>query len=113
MRSLLVFGLLVSALALSGCCIKRSSCCSPCASPCAATASSAGTVSRAHPTEVTYVSKPAPATRSAAVHTPPAPPIPGAAAAATPCDPCAPCPPCNPCKPVCNPLKKIFCIGGS
>lgn len=110
MRSLLVFGLLVSVISFAGCSRSRSSCCEVRRAPTPApTAYATPVAPRSEPTTVTYISKPAPDQRSVSTpRTYPAPPPPGA-------DPC--CDPCKPrCKPLCNPLGKLlcnpFCIGG-
>ena len=119
MRSLLVFGLLVSAFAFSGCLQNsyrsrhNSVAYRPAATPAATAAATAAAVSRADATEIIYVSKPAPDTRSAEFAAPPAPQIPAeTTVSADPCDPCNPCKPrCVPC----NPIKRLFCnpcIGG-
>lgn len=114
MRSLLVLGLVATGILVSGCVqntyrsrtapsytVERSA-------PSAAPAAAAASVVRADPTEVTYVSKPAPDQRRA-YPAPPPPSLPaGIQAEDVAGTPCAPKPRCNPCAPV-NPFKRLFC----
>ena len=104
MRSLLVLGMLVSALVLSGCCVKRSNCCVVRSTPSmstAATTATAASVARTDATEITYVSKDAPEQRRSY----PAPPPPSLPAGIT----AEEAGNCAPCKPACNPFQAIFC----
>lgn len=126
MRSLLVFGLLVSLVTLSGCVqnsvrsgTRASHAYAYSASPATSVGATAATVARPEVTEIVYVGKPAPDTRTAEFEAPPAPALPSddvAVSAPSTTSPSSgtmdPCDPCNPCRPRCkpaNPFKRLFC----
>ena len=113
MRSLLVLGLVATGILVSGC-VQNSYRSRPyqsattVAPSAASTAAATAAVVRSDPTEVTYVSKPAPEGRKA-YPAPPPPSLPdGISAADVAGTPCAPAPACDPCKPR-NPFARLFC----